>query len=237
LALMRAQVQYLMLPVVARWVAPGVANGMLMQVLHLLYLILWPIPVYGVVVWANQDLYARIAGLCLPERPADASFLRIADGLYALLVSNALLLQSCVFGFVPLAGVLLGGVLTAWFYAFTFMEYRWAALRMPLSARLQRFEELWVYLLGLGTPITLLYSLLPFWIAVGVCAFALSVYIVMLSDVLPQAPCPKLKTHLPQRLPIFRSSIFLVESFLALLSLFLPWMRQIRRTATNTFRG
>jgi len=173
-----------------------------------LYKVLWIYPIYCISFVLNTVMYQEIAdsALALLKQPpfkGTPHWQRLIHETWRVLVNLVYLLQMYMLYYVPWLGPPLYFVHSCWMASIYSFEYRWVHLRWTSNARLDYFEQHWLYFAGFGFPVSLASLLCPRFIDAGVFALFFPMFILTATraepKMLQQAP------ETLQRLPLFKA--------------------------------
>lgn len=158
-----------------------------------------------------------------PEQGAGEGARAVADRLYGGVLLTVLLLLVAAAPLVPVLGPAVAFAASCWLSSYYAMEYRWRGA--PLHTRLQWLELHYLYFLGYGAPMTVLYSLFPYLVSVALFAVVFPVALInaMHARVLARPPP---FAYLPQQLPIFFLPSAIANYLLKLLTDALGYVQQ-----------
>lgn len=103
----------------------------------------------------------------------------LSEEVYRAMLSLALLVQMKALSWIPMVGYPLHMLHLSWFYALSSFEYAWCLNSRGLAERIRLLETDWIYYTGFGLTQTLLTTVFPKFLASGVFAFVLPLFIVL----------------------------------------------------------
>lgn len=187
----------------------------------ILYNVFWTYPIYSISFFLNTIWYGDIAshackvlhrtaaaggGVGSAAAPAknrslfsiQALLWKAGEEILRNILSLLFLSQIVLFMFIPYVSDAATMLLLSVFYAYYCFEYKWSALGLPLTRRLDMVEASYPYYLGFGLPSTLLTFYLPYFISAGLFAFLFPLLIVAAVVTSHEAAmASNASTHLP----------------------------------------
>jgi len=152
------------------------------------YYVFYIYPIYGISYILSAVWYIDIAEQAylfsysepLPKIKSFQGFIRFgADLIYRCFFIGCFSVQLFMFQYIPHIGISLYFIHLCAFNAFISFEYKWDLRKWTTEQKINYFEEHIFYLLGFGTPLTLIVSFCPKFIGLAIFAFLLPIYIMM----------------------------------------------------------
>jgi etoposide-induced 2.4 mRNA len=150
--------------------------------------ILWMYPVYGLSFVLNAVWYQDIADRSfqitgVQHRSGPFSFQRwvgaMAEEIYRIILVGAYMIQVTVCSLVPVVGQVVVVMQLAWLYALYSFEYKWTLQKWTLVKKLSYFEAHWAYMLGFGTPASIITIVFPKFVGSGVFAISFPLFVLL----------------------------------------------------------
>eukprot|EP00933_Yihiella_yeosuensis_P041240 TRINITY_DN35654_c1_g1_i1.p1 TRINITY_DN35654_c1_g1~~TRINITY_DN35654_c1_g1_i1.p1 ORF type:complete len:322 (+),score=38.80 TRINITY_DN35654_c1_g1_i1:48-968(+) len=171
-----------------------------------LYKLLWIYPIYCISFVLNTVMYQEVADSALgllKQKPAKPTAVleRLIHETWRVLVNLVYIIQMYMLYHLPVVGTPLYFLHSCWMASVYSFEYRWVHLHWTSNARLDYFENHWLYFAGFGFPVSLLSFLCPRFIDAGVFALFFPIFILTATTAEPKAL--EKSSSCFKRLPIF----------------------------------
>lgn len=180
--------------------------------------VLWIFPVYGIVTLFNCKYQTQVLELIYKYKYSEKvykdqfkmSIKLVTELVYGALLMIGLLIEiELVRTFMPIVPALFLLPLHCWFFSFYICEFKLIYFGKDLHERIMYFERHWLYFLGYGLPLALVYTFLPF-------ALTCSIYVCWSTLLIINTVNIKPKLHKDIHRKIARIPVFCFTKWIAM---------------------
>jgi len=196
------------------------------------YYILWLGPLFAISSILNAQHYSVIAAALRKTAVNTRSItLQISELIYSPILNIAFLIHIIGMGISPYFGKIFGFILTCWLYSFSVLDYCCWSSAWGLDQRLDYLENHWLYFLGYGAPVSIVYYMFPYFVSVALTSLLFPLFIILAMHAKPVKPTSQI---LPEKLSIFFLAKLIAALILYLLDRFANWVKNKRQYNSTT---